>query len=149
MDSQSDSDLSEGMRELIGQGFAIKRGRERIASDTRYLGEPRAQVRDMDVSHVQRPLTLSVSAGVASTHGLTPATLEPVTAAGHNTCTQAMSTCHLRPHIFRRIKLIRLFLCLQNVCDYFIFKNCSLYTRKVSHELMPPMLNSALQRPLL
>jgi len=29
MDSLSDSDLSEGMRELIGQGFAIKRGKER------------------------------------------------------------------------------------------------------------------------
>jgi len=84
MDSQSDSDLSEGMSELIWQGFTIKRGREHLASDIRNLEEPRAQVPDMDVSHVQRPLTLSVSAGVASTHGLTPATLETVTAAGRN-----------------------------------------------------------------
>jgi len=84
MDSPSDSDLSEGMRELIGQGFAIKQGRDRIAPETKYLGETLAQLRDTDVSHVQRPLTLSVSAGVASTHGLTPATLESVTAAGRN-----------------------------------------------------------------
>jgi len=87
MDSLSDSDLSEGMRELIGRGFAISRGRERVIPEARQSGEPRAQVRDLDVSHVQRPLTLSVSAGVASTHGLTPATLETVTAAGRNTGT--------------------------------------------------------------
>jgi len=70
--------------ELIRQGFAIKRGRKRIAPEPRHLGEPRAQVRDFYVSHVQGPLTLGVSAGVASTHGLSPATLEPVTAAGRN-----------------------------------------------------------------
>jgi len=84
MESQSDSDLSEGMRKLIWQGFAIKRGRERISPKPRQLEEPRAQVRDLDVSHVQRPLTFNVSAGVASTHGLYPATLESVTAAGRN-----------------------------------------------------------------
>jgi len=38
----------------------------------------------LDVSHVQRPLTSKVSAGVASTHGLTLASQEPVTAAGRN-----------------------------------------------------------------
>jgi len=84
MDSPSDSDLSEGMRELIGQGFAIRRGKERVIPESRQSGEPRAQVRDLDVSHVQRPLTLNVSAGVASTHDLTPATTDTVTAAGRN-----------------------------------------------------------------
>jgi len=84
MDSLSDSDLSEGMRELIGQGFAIKRGRKRICPESRQLREPRTQARELDVSHVQRPLTLSVSAGVASTHGLTPATLETVSTASND-----------------------------------------------------------------
>jgi len=84
MDSLSDSDLSEGMRRLIGQGFAIRRGREREIPESSQLREPRAQFRDLDDSHVQRPLTLSVSAGVASTHGLTTATLETVTAADSN-----------------------------------------------------------------
>jgi len=48
------------------------------------MSESRAQVRDMDVSHVQRPLTLSVSAGVASTHGLTLVAYESAAAAGRN-----------------------------------------------------------------
>jgi len=89
MYSLSDSDLSEGMRELIGQGFTINRGRERVIPEARHSGEPRDQFRDLDVSHVQRPLTLNVSAGVASTHGLIPATLETVTAAGRNTGTKS------------------------------------------------------------
>jgi len=84
MDSLSDSDLSEGMRELIGQGFAIKRGRDREIPESSQLRERRAQFLDLDASHVQRPLTLNVSAGVAPTHGLTTATLDPVTAAGRN-----------------------------------------------------------------
>jgi len=84
MDSLSDSDLSEGMRDLIGQGFAIRRGREREIPEPNQLREPRAQFRDSDVSHVQCPLTLSVSAGAASTHGLTTATLETVTTADRN-----------------------------------------------------------------
>jgi len=84
MDSLSDSDLSEGMRDLIGQGFAIKRGREREAPESNHLRESRAQFRDSDVSRVQRPLTQSVSAGAASTHGLTTGTLETVTTADRN-----------------------------------------------------------------
>jgi len=84
MDSLSDSDLSEGMRELIGQGFAIKRGREQENPELSQLREPRAQFRDSEVSHVQRPLALSVSAGIASTHGLTTATLESVPAGDRN-----------------------------------------------------------------
>jgi len=84
MDSLSNSDLSKGMRELIEQGFAIRRGRERVVPESRQPGDPCAQVRDLDLSHVQRPLTLNVSAGVASTHGLTPATIDTVTAARRN-----------------------------------------------------------------
>jgi len=84
MDSPSDSDLSEEMRELVECGYAVKRGREHIAPESRHLGETRVQVPDSDVSHVQRPLTLNVSAGVASTHGLTTVALESVTAAGRN-----------------------------------------------------------------
>jgi len=72
------------MRELIGQGFAIKRGREQEIPESSQIREPRVQFRDLDVSHIQRPLTVSVSAGIASTHGLTMATLETVTAAGRN-----------------------------------------------------------------
>jgi len=72
MDSPCDSDASEGMRELVERGFAIKSRREHIDTEAEYMRESRGQVRDMDVSHVQRPLTHSVSAGVASTHGLTP-----------------------------------------------------------------------------
>jgi len=79
MDSPFDSDASEGMRDLVERGFANKRERQ-IA----YIGETRAQVCDMDVSHVQRPLTLNLPAGVASTHGLTLVTQESVTAHGRN-----------------------------------------------------------------
>jgi len=84
MDSLYDSDDSEGMRELVERGYAIKRNREELYQEIGYQGETRVLVRDLDVSHVQRPLTSQVSAGVASTHGLTPATQEPVTAAGRN-----------------------------------------------------------------
>jgi len=72
MDSPYDSDVSEGMRDLVERGFAIKRGREHPRTEIGYIGETRAQVCDTDVSHVQRPLALSVSTGIASTHGLTP-----------------------------------------------------------------------------
>jgi len=61
MDSLSDSDLSEGMRELVGQGFAIRMWRERIEPEIRLSGEPRAQFGDLDVSDVQRPSALSVA----------------------------------------------------------------------------------------
>jgi len=84
MDSPYDSDVSEGMKDLIDRGYAVRRGREPPCPERGYLGEARAQARDLDVSHVQRPLASNVSAGVASTHGLTPATFEPVTAAGRN-----------------------------------------------------------------
>jgi len=84
MDSMSDSNLSDGMRELVGQGFSIRMGRERIEPEIRLSEEPRAQFRDLDVSDVQRLSALSVPVGAASTHGLTPATLETVTAAGRN-----------------------------------------------------------------
>jgi len=87
MDSPYDSDVSEGMKELIDRGYAVRRGREAPCPERGYLGETHAQVRDMDVSHVQLPLAPIVSAGVASTHGLTPATQESVTAAGRNTST--------------------------------------------------------------
>jgi len=82
MDSPYDSDISEGMKELVERGFAFKRGREDPCPKIGYIRETRGQVRDMDVSHVQRPLTHSVSAGVASTHGLTPVAYE--SAAGRN-----------------------------------------------------------------
>jgi len=82
MDSLGDSDSSEGMRELIERGFAIKSGRGHLSPDLDYPGTSRAPVCDTDVSHVQRPLTCNMLAGVASTHGLTLSTNEPVTAAG-------------------------------------------------------------------
>jgi len=87
MDSPNDSDASEGMKELVERGFAIKSRREHLDTEVDYMRVSRAQVRDMDVSHVQRPLTLSVSAGVASTHGLTPVAYESAAAAGHNNFT--------------------------------------------------------------
>jgi len=82
MDSPGDSDSSEGMRELVERGFAIKRGRGHLSPDLDYPGDARALVRDTDVFHVQRPLTHNMLAGVASTHGLTLSTHEPVTVAG-------------------------------------------------------------------
>jgi len=84
MDSLSDSDLSEGMRNLIECGYAVKRGREHLAPEFIYSDETRVQVRNSDVPNVQRPLTLSVPAGVASTHGLTAMALETATVAGPN-----------------------------------------------------------------
>jgi len=84
MDSASESDDSDGMRDLVRRGFAIRRDGEHTGPEWGYQGEIRAQVRDLDVSHVQRLLTLTVSAGAASTHGLTPATQSLVTAAGRN-----------------------------------------------------------------
>jgi len=85
MDSPYESDNSEGMEELVERGYAIKRGREYPCPERGYLGETRAQVRDLDVSYVQPPLTSNLSTGVASKHGLTSATQELVTAAGRNT----------------------------------------------------------------
>jgi len=75
------------MKELVERVYAIKRNREDLYQEIGYLGETRVLVRDLDVSHVQRPLTSHVSAGVASTHSLTPATQELVTAAGRSTGT--------------------------------------------------------------
>jgi len=83
MDSPCDSDASEGIQDLVRRGFAIRRERE-----IDYAGDTRVQFQDMDVSHVQRPLALNLPAGVASTHGLTPATQESsVTARGRNSNT--------------------------------------------------------------
>jgi len=87
MDSPYNSDISEGMKEFVERGFAIRRRRDQPCPEVGYIGETCAQVRDMDVSHVQRTLTLSVSAGVASTHGLSPVAYELVAAAGRNTGT--------------------------------------------------------------
>jgi len=84
MDTSSDSDISEGMQELVEQGFAIKRGREHLAPDPKYLGRARALFRDPDASHVQRPLPQQVSMDVASTHGLTAVIPELVTMADRN-----------------------------------------------------------------
>jgi len=93
VDSPYDSNTSDGMRELVKQGFAIKRGREYKTSEVGSSGETHALVRDSDVSHVQCPLTQTVSAGVASTHGLTPATYASVTAAGRNNMNQIYHIC--------------------------------------------------------
>jgi len=60
MDSPYDSDASEGMRELVERGYAIKRSREDLYQERGYLGETRGLVRDLDVSHVQRPLASQV-----------------------------------------------------------------------------------------
>jgi len=51
----------------------------------RYSGEPRAPVRDSDVPNVQRPLTLNMSAGVASTHGLAAMARDIATVGNRNT----------------------------------------------------------------
>jgi len=80
------------MKELIERGYAIKRDREILRPERGYLGETHAQVRDLDVSCVQRPVTLYVSPGAASTHGLTPVTQDPVTAAGRNNNTSVTVT---------------------------------------------------------
>jgi len=85
MESPCDSDANEGMIELVERGFAIKSRREHIDTEFDYMRDSRGQVRDMDVSHVQRPLTHNVSAGVASTHGLTPVAYESAAAAGRKT----------------------------------------------------------------
>jgi len=84
MDTSGDSDTSEGMQELVDQGFAIKRDREYLAPDPKYLGEARTMFRDSDVSHVQHPLPHYVPTGVASTHGLTTVNQKSVTAANRN-----------------------------------------------------------------
>jgi len=75
------------MRDLVDRGFAFKRDRENPCLEIGYIGKTRGQVRDMDVSHVQRPLTLNVSAGVASTHSLSRVAYESAAAAGRNTST--------------------------------------------------------------
>jgi len=85
MDTSGDSDTSEGMQELVEQGYAIKRGKEHLAPDPKYLGGARTMFRDSDASHVQRLLPQHVSTGVASTHGLTTVNQELVTAANRNT----------------------------------------------------------------
>jgi len=103
MESPYDSDVSEGMRELVERGFAIKRGRENLSIELGEFKGTRALVRDTDVSHVQRLFTLNVSAGVASTHDVTPATHESVAAVGRNTNT-ARNLCD-------SIKALSLFKC--------------------------------------
>jgi len=49
MESPWDSDASEGMRELVEQGFAIKSRREHTDTEVDYMRESHGQVRDMDV----------------------------------------------------------------------------------------------------
>jgi len=53
MDSPYESDASEGMKELVEQGYTIKRDRDYPCPERGYLGETRAQVRDLDASHVR------------------------------------------------------------------------------------------------
>jgi len=71
MDSPYESDASEGMRDLVERGYAMRRDSGDPSLIRGHQGETRALIRDLDVSHVHRPLTLTASAGVASTHGLT------------------------------------------------------------------------------
>jgi len=84
MDAASDSDDSDGMRDLVERGYAIRRDPEHPGQALGHQGETRARIRDSDVSHVQRPPTLTVSAGAVSTHGLTTVTHHSVTAPGRN-----------------------------------------------------------------
>jgi len=84
MDSSNDSDVSEGMRDLIDRGFAFKRDSDNSCPVVDPMGDTRGPVRDLDVSRVHRPLTSSRSADVASTHGLTSVAYESATAAGRN-----------------------------------------------------------------
>jgi len=81
MASPYDSHESEGMREIINQGFAIKRGGGREAVELAELEKVRATVRDTDVPSVQRPFAPSASTGVASTHGFIPVARESAVAA--------------------------------------------------------------------
>jgi len=84
MDPASESDDSDGMRDLVERGYAIRRERKCPRLVMGRQGETRARIRDSDVSHVQRPLTLTESAAAVSTHGLNPVTQSLVTAAGRN-----------------------------------------------------------------
>jgi len=60
-----------------------------------HQGETRARIRDSDFSHVQRPLTLTVSADAASTHGLTPVNQSLLTAAGRNNSIATVALLYL------------------------------------------------------
>jgi len=85
MEYTSDSDLSEGTRDLVSQGLAsVKRKWRAIASQQEGVRE-RLSDSNMDISSVRHPSWREASIGDTSTHGLATTGRETVISQNYNT----------------------------------------------------------------
>jgi len=84
MDYTSDSDVSEGTRDLVRQGLAsVKRKRLTLTSYPERVHE-RLSTISMDTSNIRHPLSHEGTNGVSSTHGQNVAGREIATGQNHN-----------------------------------------------------------------
>jgi len=85
MEYTSDSDVSEGTRDLVRQGLAsVKRKRVVVALQSERLPES-FSVSNTDTSQIRHPLCQDGLIGVASTHGLNSTEREIVNEQNYNT----------------------------------------------------------------
>jgi len=85
MEYTSDSDLSEDTQDLVIQGFASVKRKQRIVTAQSDGVRERFPDSNMDISSVRHPSWRGVSIGDTSTHGLATTGIETVISQNHNT----------------------------------------------------------------
>jgi len=84
MDYTSDSDISEGTRDLVRQGLASVKRRRTTTRNQRERPRERTSVTNMDPSQIRHPLREERVIGASSTQGLNLIEVEIVQAQNHN-----------------------------------------------------------------
>jgi len=84
MDYTSDSDISDGTRDLVQRGLASVKRRRTTNRSQRERPRERTSVTDMDPSQIRHPLREERVIGASSTHGLNLIEVEIVQAQNHN-----------------------------------------------------------------
>jgi len=87
MDFTSDSDVSDGTRDLVRQGLASVKRRRVMTTTQRERPRERTSVPDMDPSQIRHPLPDEKVNGASSTQGLNPIEGKIVQDQNHNTGT--------------------------------------------------------------
>jgi len=84
MEYTSDSDVSEDTRDLVSQGLASVKCKQKIVAAQSDGVHERFLESNMDISNVRHPSWRGVSIGETSTHGLVATGIETVISQNHN-----------------------------------------------------------------
>jgi len=96
----SDSDVSDGTRDLVRQGLASVK-RKRVTELLQSERPPeRPSVSNMDISHIRHPLYQNGLIGVASTHGLNSVVRKIVNEQSYNNVYGCMYTMCMYTYIY-------------------------------------------------